>query len=244
MFNECRRIKDDGQRCRAAALKGKPYCYFHMKFDRMYRRDTPEIPPLEDSTSVLLAIGQVVRPLNYETIDCRRAGLMLYRLQVAATVTARRQEVNPADSVRSVHNLAGESVEFSDAFFTGAPMLAPENSVCEPPHDCESCPQSDSCEKRKTALQSTHGEGQDEPANGSEEAARQVRDGLYAHMLQHNKLRPEPSEYPMPSREEFHNYFAIKAAAEDSHPSDPPSRDHSSRNENVQKKTPATVCTT
>ena len=40
MYNECRHIKDDGQRCHAAALKTKPYCFFHMKFDRMHRRDS------------------------------------------------------------------------------------------------------------------------------------------------------------------------------------------------------------
>ena len=83
MFNECRHIKDDGQRCRSAALKGNPYCFFHMKFDRMCKRDRIEIPPIEDSTCVLPAIGQVVRALNYETIDCRRAGLMPYEHQIA-----------------------------------------------------------------------------------------------------------------------------------------------------------------
>ena len=40
MYNECRHIKDDGQRCHAAALNAKPYCFFHMKFDRMHRRDS------------------------------------------------------------------------------------------------------------------------------------------------------------------------------------------------------------
>jgi hypothetical protein len=210
MLRECRHIKDDGLRCHAAAMNGKPYCFFHMKIDRLYKRQAPEIPPLEDSTSVLLAIGQVVRGLNNETIDCRRAGLMLYGLQIAATVTARRKEVNPADSVRSIHNLDGESVEFSEAFFTGAPMLAPENSVCEPPHDCESCPQNASCEKRKTALRSTPDKPENEPANGSEEAARQVRDELYSYMLQQSRLHPESSDYKLPSREEFH-HFALEA---------------------------------
>jgi hypothetical protein len=133
MFNECRRIKDDGQRCHAAALEGKPYCFFHMKFDRMYCRDRIEIPPIEDSTSVLLAIGQVVRALNFETMDCRRAGLMLYGLQIASSVTARREQAKPVDSVRSVHDLEGKPLEFTEAFVMGAPMLAPENSICEPP---------------------------------------------------------------------------------------------------------------
>ena len=217
MLRECRHIKDDGLRCHAAAMNGKPYCFFHMKIQRLYKMPAPEISPLEDPTSVLLAIGQVVRGLNDETIDCRRAGLMLYGLQIAASVTARRKEVDPADSVRSIHNLAGESVEFSDAFFTGAPMLAPENSVCEPPHDCETCPHAESCEKRKTALPSTPDEQNNEPANGSEEAGRQVRDELYSYVLQQQELHPESFDHKLPSREEFH-HLALEAAAEGSSP--------------------------
>ena len=147
MFNECRHIKNDGQRCRAAALKGKPYCFFHMKFDRIYKRDRIEMPPIEDSTSVLLAIGQVIRALNYETMDCKRAGLMLYGLQIAATVTARKEQTDPAECVRSIHDLDGKPLEFSEAFFMDTPMLAPENSVCEPPHDCADCSQKNSCKK-------------------------------------------------------------------------------------------------
>ena len=123
MFNQCRHIKNNGQRCGSPALKGKPYCFFHMKFDRMHKRDYPEIPPIEDSTSVLLAIGQVVRALNYETMDLKRAGLMLYGLQIAATVTARNEQANPAQTVRSIHNLEGEPIEFNQAFLSGAPML-------------------------------------------------------------------------------------------------------------------------
>jgi hypothetical protein len=153
MFNECRRIKDDGQRCHAAALEGKPYCFFHMKFDRMQKRDTPHIPPLEDSTSILLAIGQVIRALNFETMDCKRAALMLYGLQIAATVARQREHAEPVESVRSVHNLAGEPLDFNQAFVFGADMLAPETSVCEPPHDCPNCPQHNSCDKPNAVIQ-------------------------------------------------------------------------------------------
>jgi hypothetical protein len=137
----------------AAALRGKPYCFFHMKFDRMQKRDTPHIPPLEDSTSILLAIGQVIRALNFETMDCKRAALMLYGLQIAATVARQREHAEPVESVRSVHNLAGEPLDFNQAFVFGADMLAPETSVCEPPHDCPNCPQHNSCDKPNAVIQ-------------------------------------------------------------------------------------------
>ena len=148
MFKQCRHIKNDGQRCRSSALNGKPYCYFHMKFDHMYNKDRPVIPPLEDLTSVLLAIGQVVRALNYETMELKRGGLMLYGLQIAAGVAARMEQPVPADCVRSIHNLQGEPLDFSKAIALGNDMFAPEISVCEPPHDCASCPQKDFCAKQ------------------------------------------------------------------------------------------------
>jgi hypothetical protein len=124
-----------------------------MKFDRMQKRDTPHIPPLEDSTSILLAIGQVIRALNFETMDCKRAALMLYGLQIAATVARQREHAEPVESVRSVHNLAGEPLDFNQAFVFGADMLAPETSVCEPPHDCPNCPQHNSCDKPNAVIQ-------------------------------------------------------------------------------------------
>ena len=119
-----------------------------MKFDHMYNKDRPVIPPLEDLTSVLLAIGQVVRALNYETMELKRGGLMLYGLQIAAGVAARMEQPVPADCVRSIHNLQGDPLDFSKAIALGNDMFAPEISVCEPPHDCASCPQKDFCAKQ------------------------------------------------------------------------------------------------
>jgi hypothetical protein len=119
-----------------------------MKFDHMYNKDRPVIPPLEDLTSVLLAIGQVVRALNYETMELKRGGLMLYGLQIAAGVAARMEQPVPADCVRSIHNLQGDPLDFSKAIAVGNDMFAPEISVCEPPHDCASCPQKDFCAKQ------------------------------------------------------------------------------------------------
>jgi len=215
MFKECRHIKDDGQRCHAAALSGKPYCFFHMKFDRMHKRDTPQIPPLEDSTSILLAIGQVIRALNYETMDCKRAGLMLYGLQIAASVAKQREHAEPAESVRSVHNLAGEPLDFNQATVFGADMLAPETSVCEPPHDCASCDQKDSCEKRNALTRSSRADHSDDEIHDPERAAREVREELYAIAFQGKNESGEVPERPVPTLEQFHNYFTLQAAAED-----------------------------
>ena len=78
MFHECRHIKTNGLRCHGAALSGKPYCYFHMKIRRVHGPGHSEsqiqFPPIEDSSSILLAISQVIRTLNSPYADTRRAG--------------------------------------------------------------------------------------------------------------------------------------------------------------------------
>jgi len=145
MYRECRHIKDDGLRCRTGALKGKPYCFFHMKLKRMDRQPMIQIPMLEDSTSVLLAIGQVMRLLALETMDTKRAGLMLYGLQIASTVIQQREQAKPEEYVRSVHDEAGNDIDFSEALIRETPALAPETTVCEPPHDHAHCEQKSTC---------------------------------------------------------------------------------------------------
>ncbi|MGA8090349.1 MAG: hypothetical protein WCA10_23955 [Terracidiphilus sp.] len=152
MFHECRHIKTDGLRCHAAALRGKPWCYFHDRLHRMHRANLPDsqkfqLPPIEDSSSVLIAIGQVIRSLNSPYMDSRRAGLFLYGLQIAAQLTNRAKTAKPSESVRTLYNLAGAPVDpSSTAFDDDAELLAPDKTVCEPPHDCPNCPRQETCD--------------------------------------------------------------------------------------------------
>jgi hypothetical protein len=226
MYNECRHIKSDGKRCRAAALKGKPYCFFHIKSAHLYRRTIVEIPRIEDSASVLLGIGQVLHGLNVETMDFNRARLMLYGLQIAASVTARIEKAQTADSaadtVRSIHNAQGEPVEFTDAFFSGAPMLAPENSVCEPPQDCANCAQKDSCDKPNADGQPTNEDRWHRKTPDPERAALGVRRYLLA-MLERKRAAERSSQdrdgqqqcedIPLPAPPSSHASAAISADA-------------------------------
>jgi hypothetical protein len=152
MYRECRHIKEDGRRCRTGALKGKPYCYFHMNLKRTVRRPSIEIPPLEDSTSVLLGIGQVMRLLRLDTMDMKRAGLMLYGLQIASSVIKQREQGKPEDYVRSVHDEAGSPIDFAEALVRETPALASESTVCEPPQDCANCEQKASCTRLSQAF--------------------------------------------------------------------------------------------
>ena len=157
MFHECRHIKTNGLRCHAVALSGEPWCYFHARLHRLHNPKTPDsqkfkLPPVEDSSSALIALGQVIRALDSPYMDCRRAGLLLYGLQIAAQLTARGNTAAPSESVRNVHSPSGDPLDPASAEAEdGMEILAPDHTVCEPPHDCRSCPKYKTCENYKDA---------------------------------------------------------------------------------------------
>src|SRR5665213_3296930 len=81
-----------GQRCGSPALKGEYYCYHHhLKHAKRTQQRVlidpevtrMEVPPIEDRASIFIALAAVVHRLAENTIDTRRAGQMIYGLQVA-----------------------------------------------------------------------------------------------------------------------------------------------------------------
>ena len=92
------------------------------------------MPPIEDDSSIKLALTQVLGALNSPHMDTRRAGLFLYGLQIAAQLTAHSNRQSPTDAVRSLcYESEGE-------------VLAPEKVTCEPPEDCLKCKLRETCE--------------------------------------------------------------------------------------------------
>jgi hypothetical protein len=108
MYNECRHVKPSGEKCQSPALRNMPYCYFHARANRKPPRkltgeeEPLEIPLLEDHWAVQIALSQVLARIADSTLDARRAGLMLYGLQIAAQVASQRPRLFTSDSVRSI----------------------------------------------------------------------------------------------------------------------------------------------
>jgi hypothetical protein len=100
-INECHHIKTNGYKCAASALHGQPFCYFHtISRDREQRlARQPALPPpeaaiapialqlplLEDANAVQVAVSLVVSALAGNRIEPRRAGVLVYALQLAST---------------------------------------------------------------------------------------------------------------------------------------------------------------
>jgi hypothetical protein len=116
----CDHLKEDGVFCGSPALKGRKYCYFHLnlrgrrlKAARARRRgDNPalNVPFPEDMHAVQIALGEILWALAEDRVDTKRAGLMLYTLQQAATNLTRtprwegeREAVEGARPLRAIN---------------------------------------------------------------------------------------------------------------------------------------------
>ena len=117
-FKYCNHIKENGTYCRAAALGGRNFCYFHARL-RARRLAIAQarsegkvwelqLPPLEDMHAVQSSIMEVLEALAAGLIDQRRARLMLQGLQMASTnlrsnawLLPSRFELNPDADFRA-----------------------------------------------------------------------------------------------------------------------------------------------
>jgi hypothetical protein len=89
MFAECRFIKGNGLKCQSPAMRGSPFCYFHARTRVVPRRrlrpkDEPvDLPVLTDPSGILAMINQILQGVASNTMSPRRAGSLLYALQMA-----------------------------------------------------------------------------------------------------------------------------------------------------------------
>ena len=101
-FIECRHIMTNGRKCRAAALRHKPYCLHHAKlhFRTAAKRRLKESTgsDLHDLDALCRATAKAVEALTSPMVDTRRAGLLLYGIQLATNLQKRavtRSQLTP-----------------------------------------------------------------------------------------------------------------------------------------------------
>jgi hypothetical protein len=107
----CQHIKMNGDRCGAPALRGEKLCRFHnfcgsIQVDVSTSAAVPAapffLPALEDAASIQLAITQVCEHLLHRRLDAKKAGILLYAMQVASSNLGRlsqeKTQENPNES--------------------------------------------------------------------------------------------------------------------------------------------------
>ncbi len=96
----CRHVHPNGNRCGSPSLRDEPFCYFHHtsrgqaanRLARTVRGLNPTLPDPTDLTErsgIQLAIAEVLHLIAVGDIDPRRAGLLLYGLQIASANLSR-----------------------------------------------------------------------------------------------------------------------------------------------------------
>jgi hypothetical protein len=143
-YMECRHIKPNGCKCQSPSLRGQPYCYFHIGLHRKLHRgpaaaaasaptSSPssdailDIPFVEDRTAIQMALTQVLQNLGTRSIDPRRAGQLLYGLQIASQLVDD-SFISQTQYVQTV-NLTDDGAE-----------LGPEAFGCTGDEECDQCP--------------------------------------------------------------------------------------------------------
>ena len=89
----CTHIKVTGVRCNSPALRGEQFCYFHQNAHRGVRRPPQSrlhpIAMIEDEESIQYALMEVINALMRNTIDVKRATLIIRALHIAVKNAAR-----------------------------------------------------------------------------------------------------------------------------------------------------------
>jgi len=142
-YMECRHIKTSGSKCEAPALRGKAYCYYHMRIHQALHackadpQPSPDVeinvPAVEDTHSIQLAITEILKGLGAKRVDPRRAGRMLYGLQIAS------QMVQP--TLYIAHDRFVQRLTTT----RDGDELGPKEFVCHDDDDCNECPFYNDC---------------------------------------------------------------------------------------------------
>jgi hypothetical protein len=190
-YKYCQHVRENGIFCASGAVKGRPFCYFHLRIRarrmalaKAQSEDTPwrmELPPLEDMHGVQVALMHVADALAQDVIEPRRAGLLLYSLQQAAT--------NLQNRVAWVNNSPFEISSEEDGIVVRYPGLEtefglpPSIDIADPPY------------RVFPPLRPTFAEMTEEEWSGY--VQRHI-DDLYAHRAATVK-KPPQSHHPQPA---------------------------------------------
>ena len=118
----CQHVKAAGVQCGSPALRNIEYCYYHQQgrsqaieyySEAPYTAIDSDLPLFEDAYSIQLAIRHVVHMLMHGIIDNKKAGLLLYSLQIASSnlKQMKAETPQPAQIVVDLDQLAQTPLE-------------------------------------------------------------------------------------------------------------------------------------
>ncbi len=140
---QCRHIFTSGHRCASPCLRGEAFCYYHHTTRkpisnpkaRHSRQSTFHLPLPEDRSDVQHSIGEVLQRIAANDIDPRRAGLLLYGLQIASLNLPKEPATIPSNpkSSRTESPAKPQTIEDITLDPTHG-ILAPQTEIIQPEH--------------------------------------------------------------------------------------------------------------
>jgi hypothetical protein len=147
----CQHIKMSGDRCGAPALRNQKFCRFHnwcgaVQVDVSTSATVPAapflLPVLEDAASIQLAITQVCEHLLHRRLDAKKAGVLLYAMQVASSNLGRlnnnsekkSQDISQKES--SEENNSGENNQENSVEVSSPVPASSEDASTATNSDC------------------------------------------------------------------------------------------------------------
>jgi hypothetical protein len=150
----CDHVLTNGEVCKAIPMRDSNYCYWHHKARARRRRNERiggpitadansglELPLLEDANAVQIAIQEIMQAILDRRIDSKRAGLLLYSLQLASS-NIRNLTPLPANNCPQIAAIGDDDEEVFNDSIGGDD----HDEFCD--QDCAICAETD-CEKRK-----------------------------------------------------------------------------------------------
>ena len=119
---QCRHILTAGHRCASPCLRHEEFCYYHHTTrrpvaspnQRRRRSSTFDLAHPEDRAAIQTSIGEVLRRIAANHIDPRRAGLLLYGLQIASSnlpkTPAASRDTDTDDTPQTVEEITLDPV--------------------------------------------------------------------------------------------------------------------------------------
>jgi hypothetical protein len=84
MAPRCRWVRQDGTTCRSPQMKQHIYCFAHRQMAEA-RTLLLLLPPPEDANAIQVGLMRIQKAMIEDTISTKKAGLLLYSMQLALT---------------------------------------------------------------------------------------------------------------------------------------------------------------
>ncbi|HEV7673705.1 MAG TPA: hypothetical protein VGQ12_04160 [Candidatus Angelobacter sp.] len=112
MAPRCRWVRQDGTSCQSPQMKQHIYCFAHMQMAEA-RTLLLMLPPPEDANAIQVGLMRIQKALIEDTISTKKAGLLLYSMQLALT-NVGQTTFGQAKDEEMVRETVDEEEAFSD----------------------------------------------------------------------------------------------------------------------------------